>query len=137
MDKVWVRWLIAMVIPALAFLACWSCVHYVADTDNAVSLGWAALPLAVIGAPAGFWATRVGKKTAEEAIPANHNAEDARTDPAAVGHLPSTVNGRERIAFDVGDDGEADVYDSRIRDQDTAFKVRQRGKLRAGRNDIG
>jgi hypothetical protein len=42
-----------------------------------------------------------------------------------------------RVAYDIDDDGEVESYGARIRNQDTAFKVRGRGKLRDKNTDVG
>jgi hypothetical protein len=57
--------------------------------------------------------------------------------PTSSSSPPSATSGRERIGYDIADDGEVESHNAHIRNQDTAFKVRGRGKLREDGADIG
>jgi len=56
LNKLWVRWVIAVALSVMAFVACWASLKFGVRIDTAVALGWAILPFSVVLALTGVWA---------------------------------------------------------------------------------
>jgi hypothetical protein len=50
------RWVLAVILSALAFVVCWASLQLGIHADAAVALGWAILPFSVVLALSGVWA---------------------------------------------------------------------------------
>jgi hypothetical protein len=58
LSKLWIRWLLATAISAVAFVGCWAGLQFGMNEPAPVALGWAVLPFSIALALSGVWADR-------------------------------------------------------------------------------